>query len=98
MKHSFSSNIKFLIKNWFRKDSFGTILVFLSAIVTIIIPLFDAYILKTITAAIIEGLDAEQFILSLISLFIFYILLKILNTWMDTRNDFSKLRLVCSTV
>lgn len=88
MKHSFSSNIKFLIKNWFRKDSFGTILVFLSAIVTIIIPLFDAYILKTITAAIIEGLDAEQFILSLISLFIFYILLKILNTWMDTRNDF----------
>ena len=88
MKHSFSSNIKFLIKNWFRKDSFGTILVFLSAIVTIIIPLFDAYILKTITAAIIEGLDTEQFILSLISLFIFYILLKILNTWMDTRNDF----------
>lgn len=88
MKHSFSSNIKFLIKNWFKKDSFGTILVFLSAIVTIIIPLFDAYILKTITAAIIEGLDAEQFILSLISLFIFYILLKILNTWMDTRNDF----------
>lgn len=88
MKHSFSSNIKFLIKNWFKKDSFGTILVFLSAIVTIIIPLFDAYILKTITAAIIEGLDAEQFILSLISLFVFYILLKILNTWMDTRNDF----------
>lgn len=88
MKYSFSSNIKFLIKNWFKKDSFGTILVFLSAIVTIIIPLFDAYILKTITAAIIEGLDAEQFILSLISLFIFYILLKILNTWMDTRNDF----------
>lgn len=88
MKHSFSSNIKFLIKNWFKKDSFGTILVFLSAIVTIIIPLFDAYILKTITAAIIEGLDAEQFILSLISLFIFYILLKILNTWMDNRNDF----------
>lgn len=88
MKHSFSSNIKFLIKNWFKKDSFGIILVFLSAIVTIIIPLFDAYILKTITAAIIEGLDAEQFILSLISLFIFYILLKILNTWMDTRNDF----------
>lgn len=88
MKHSFSSNIKFLIKNWFKKDSFGTILVFLSAILTIIIPLFDAYILKTITAAIIEGLDAEQFILSLISLFIFYILLKILNTWMDTRNDF----------
>lgn len=88
MKHSFSSNIKFLIKNWFKKDSFGTILVFLSSIVTIIIPLFDAYILKTITAAIIEGLDAEQFILSLISLFIFYILLKILNTWMDTRNDF----------
>lgn len=88
MKHSFSSNIKFLIKNWFKKDSFGTILVFLSAIVTIIIPLFDAYILKTITAAIIEGLDAEQFILSLISLFIFYVLLKILNTWMDTRNDF----------
>lgn len=88
MKHSFSNNIKFLIKNWFKKDSFGTILVFLSAIVTIIIPLFDAYILKTITAAIIEGLDAEQFILSLISLFIFYILLKILNTWMDTRNDF----------
>lgn len=88
MKHSFSSNIKFLIKNWFKKDSFGTILVFLSAIVTIIIPLFDAYILKTITAAIIEGLDAEQFILSLISLFIFYIFLKILNTWMDTRNDF----------
>ena len=88
MKHSFSSNIKFLIKNWFKKDSFGTILVFLSAIVTIIIPLFDAYILKTITAAIIEGLDAEQFILSLISLFIFYILLKILNTWMDTRNEF----------
>ena len=88
MKHSFSSNIKFLIKNWFKKDSFGTILVFLSAILTIIIPLFDAYILKTITAAIIEGLDAEQFILSLISLFIFYILLKILNTWMDTRNEF----------
>lgn len=88
MKHSFSSNIKFLIKNWFKKDSFGIILVFLSAIVTIIIPLFDAYILKTITAAIIEGLDAEQFILSLISLFIFYILLKILNTWMDTRNEF----------
>ena len=88
MKHSFSSNIKFLIKNWFKKDSFGTILVFLSAIVTIIIPLFDAYILKTITAAIIEGLGAEQFILSLISLFIFYVLLKILNTWMDTRNDF----------
>ena len=88
MKHSFSSNIKFLIKNWFKKDSFGTILVFLSAILTIIIPLFDAYILKTITASIIEGLDAEQFILSLISLFIFYILLKILNTWMDTRNDF----------
>lgn len=88
MNYSFSSNIKFLIKNWFKKDSFGTILVFLSAIVTIIIPLFDAYILKTITAAIIEGLDAEQFILSLISLFIFYILLKILNTWMDTRNDF----------
>lgn len=88
MKHSFSSNIKFLIKNWFKKDSFGTILVFLSAILTIIIPLFDAYILKTLTAAIIEGLDAEQFILSLISLFIFYILLKILNTWMDTRNDF----------
>ena len=88
MKHSFSSNIKFLIKNWFKKDSFGTILVFLSAIITIIIPLLDAYILKTITAAIIEGLDAEQFILSLISLFIFYILLKILNTWMDTRNEF----------
>lgn len=88
MNYSFSSNIKFLIKNWFKKDSFGTILVFLSAIVTIIIPLFDAYILKTITAAIIEGLNAEQFILSLISLFIFYILLKILNTWMDTRNDF----------
>lgn len=88
MKHSFSSNIKFLIKNWFKKDSFGTILVFLSAIVTIIIPLFDAYILKTITAAIIEGLDAEQFILSLIGLFIFYILLKILYIWMDTRNDF----------
>lgn len=88
MKHSFSSNIKFLIKNWFKKDSFGTILVFLSAILTIIIPLFDAYILKTITAAIIEGLDAEQFILSLISLFVFYILLKILNTWMDTRNEF----------
>lgn len=88
MKHSFSSNIKFLIKNWFKKDSFGTILVFLSAIVSIIIPLFDAYILKTITAAIIEGIDAEQFILSLISLFVFYILLKILNTWMDTRNEF----------
>lgn len=88
MKHSFSSNIKFLIKNWFKKDSFGTILVFLSAIITITIPLFDAYILKTITAAIIEGLDAEQFILSLISLFIFYILLKILNTWIDTRNEF----------
>lgn len=88
MNYSFSSNIKFLIKNWFKKDSFGTILVFLSAIVIIIIPLFDAYILKTITAAIIEGLDAEQFILSLISLFIFYILLKILNTWIDTRNDF----------
>lgn len=88
MKYSFSSNIKFLIKNWFKKDSFGTILVFLSAILTIIIPLFDAYILKTITAAIIEGLDAEQFILSLISLFIFYIFLKILNTWMDTRNEF----------
>ena len=88
MKHSFSSNIKFLIKNWFKKDSFGTILVFLSAIITIIIPLLDAYILKTITAAIIEGLDAEQFILSLISLFVLYILLKILNTWMDTRNDF----------
>lgn len=88
MNYSFSSNIKFLIKNWFKKDSFGTILVFLSAILTIIIPLFDAYILKTITAAIIESLDAEQFILSLISLFIFYILLKILNTWMDTRNDF----------
>ena len=60
----------------------------MSAIVTIIIPLFDAYILKTITAAIIEGLDAEQFILSLIGLFIFYILLKILYIWMDTRNDF----------
>lgn len=88
MNYSFSSNIKFLIKNWFKKDSFGTILVFLSAIVTIIIPLFDAYILKTITAAIIESLGAEQFILSLISLFIFYVLLKILNTWMDTRNDF----------
>lgn len=88
MKHSFSSNIKFLIKNWFKKDSFGTILVFLSAIITVIIPLFDAHMLKTITAAIIEGLGSEQFILSLISLFIFYILLKILNTWMDTRNDF----------
>ncbi len=32
-KYSFFSNLFFLIKNWFKKDTFGAIVVFVSAII-----------------------------------------------------------------
>ena len=80
-KYSFFSNLFFLIKNWFKKDTFGAIVVFVSAIISVIIPMVDAFITRTVANSIIESAEISFFIKELAVLFCVYIVLKFINVW-----------------
>lgn len=87
-KYSFFSNLFFLIKNWFKKDTFGAIVVFLSAIISVIIPMVDAFITRTVANSIIESAEISFFIRELSVLFCVYIVLKFINVWAEERTWF----------
>lgn len=87
-KYSFFSNLFFLIKNWFKKDTFGAIVVFVSAIISVIIPMVDAFITRTVANSIIERAEISFFIRELSVLFCVYIILKFINVWAEERTWF----------
>lgn len=87
-KYSFFSNLFFLIKNWFKKDTFGAIVVFVSAIISVIIPMVDAFITRTVANSIIESAEISFFIRELAVLFCVYIILKFINVWAEERTWF----------
>ena len=87
-KYSFFSNLFFLIKNWFKKDTFGAIVVFVSAIISVIIPMVDAFITRTVANSIIESAEISFFIRELAVLFCVYIVLKFINVWAEERTWF----------
>lgn len=87
-KYSFFSNLFFLIKNWFKKDTFGAIVVFVSAIISVIIPMVDAFITRTVANSIIESAEISFFISELSVLFCVYIVLKFINVWAEERTWF----------
>ena len=87
-KYSFFSNLFFLIKNWFKKDTFGAIVVFVSAIISVIIPMVDAFITRTVANSIIESAEISFFIRELSVLFCVYIILKFINVWAEERTWF----------
>lgn len=87
-EYSFFSNLFFLIKNWFKKDAFGAIVVFLSAIISVIIPMVDAFITRTVANSIIESAEIIFFIRELAVLFCVYIVLKFINVWAEERTWF----------
>lgn len=87
-KYSFFSNLFFLIKNWFKKDTFGAIVVFVSAIISVIIPMVDAFITRTVANSIIESAEISFFIRELSVLFCVYIVLKFINVWAEERTWF----------
>lgn len=87
-KYSFFSNLFFLIKNWFKKDTFGAIVVFVSAIISVIIPMVDAFITRTVANSIIESAEISFFIRELSVLFCIYIVLKFINVWAEERTWF----------
>ncbi len=87
-KYSFFSNLFFLIKNWFKKDTFGAIVVFVSAIISVIIPMVDAFITRTVANSIIERAEISFFIRELAVLFCVYIVLKFINVWAEERTWF----------
>lgn len=87
-KYSFFSNLFFLIKNWFKKDTFGAIVVFISAIISVIIPMVDAFITRTVANSIIESAEISFFIRELAVLFCVYIVLKFINVWAEERTWF----------
>lgn len=87
-KYSFFSNLFFLIKNWFKKDTFGAIVVFVSAIISVIIPMVDAFITRTVANSIIESAEISFFISELAVLFCVYIILKFINVWAEERTWF----------
>lgn len=87
-KYSFFSNLFFLIKNWFKKDTFGAIVVFVSAIISVIIPMVDAFITRTVANSIIESAEISFFIRELAVLFFVYIILKFINVWAEERTWF----------
>lgn len=87
-KYSFFSNLFFLIKNWFKKDTFGAIVVFVSAIISVIIPMVDAFITRTVAKSIIESAEISFFIRELSVLFCVYIVLKFINVWAEERTWF----------
>lgn len=87
-KYSFFTNLFFLIKNWFKKDTFGAIVVFLSAIISVIIPMVDAFITRTVANSIIESAEISFFIRELSVLFCVYIILKFINVWAEERTWF----------
>lgn len=87
-KYSFFSNLFFLIKNWFKKDTFGAIVVFVSAIISVIIPMVDAFITRTVANSIIESSEISFFIRELAVLFFVYIILKFINVWAEERTWF----------
>lgn len=87
-KYSFFTNLFFLIKNWFKKDTFGAIVVFVSAIISVIIPMVDAFITRTVANSIIESAEISFFIRELSVLFCVYIILKFINVWAEERTWF----------
>lgn len=87
-KYSFFSNLFFLIKNWFKKYTFGAIVVFISAIISVIIPMVDAFITRTVANSIIESAEISFFIRELAVLFCVYIVLKFINVWAEERTWF----------
>lgn len=87
-KYSFFTNLFFLIKNWFKKDTFGAIVVFVSAIISVIIPMVDAFITRTVANSIIERAEISFFIRELAVLFCVYIILKFINVWAEERTWF----------
>lgn len=87
-KYSFFSNLFFLIKNWFKKDTLGAIVVFVSAIISVIIPMVDAFITRTVANSIIERAEISFFIRELSVLFCVYIILKFINVWAEERTWF----------
>lgn len=87
-KYSFFSNLFFLIKNWFKKDTFGAIVVFVSAIISVIIPMVDAFITRTVAKSINESAEISFFIRELAVLFCVYIILKFINVWAEERTWF----------
>lgn len=87
-KYSFFTNLFFLIKNWFKKDTFGAIVVFVSAIISVIIPMVDAFITRTVANSIIESAEISFFIRELSVLFCVYIVLKFINVWAEERTCF----------
>lgn len=87
-KYSFFTNLFFLIKNWFKKDTFGAIVVFVSAIISVIIPMVDAFITRTVANSIIESAEISFFIRELAVLFCVYIILKFINVWAEERTWF----------
>lgn len=87
-KYSFFTNLFFLIKNWFKKDTFGAIVVFVSAIISVIIPMVDAFITRTVANSIIESAEISFFIRELAVLFCVYIVLKFINVWAEERTWF----------
>lgn len=87
-KYSFFTNLFFLIKNWFKKDTFGAIVVFVSAIISVIIPMVDAFITRTVANSIIESAEIIFFIRELSVLFCIYIVLKFINVWAEERTWF----------
>lgn len=87
-KYSFFTNLFFLIKNWFKKDTFGAIVVFVSAIISVIIPMVDAFITRTVANSIIESAEISFFIRELSVLFCVYIVLNFINVWAEERTWF----------
>lgn len=87
-EYNFLQNLTFLIKNWFKKDTFGAIVVFVSAIISVIIPMVDAFITRTVANSIIESAEISFFIRELAVLFCVYIVLKFINVWAEERTWF----------
>lgn len=87
-KYSISNNLIFLIKNWFKKDFWGTIVVFLSALFSVLIPIVDAFITRTIVNSIVYNVIIEKFLYTLALLLFIYILLKVTRVWMESRSSF----------
>lgn len=87
-KYSISNNLIFLIKNWFKKDFWGTIVVFLSALFSVLIPVVDAFITRTIVNSVVYNVVIEKFLYTLALLLFIYILLKVTRVWMESRTSF----------
>lgn len=87
-KYSISNNLIFLIRNWFKKDFWGAIVVFLSAIFSVLIPIVDAFITRTIVNSIVYNVIIEKFLYTLALLLFIYILLKVTRVWMESRSSF----------